>query len=234
MKFTMMQRLRYMSMFYRYLMHYGNRYSESTRAFLKENFLKITEIGYIPDVLEQLYAKFGMFSEEENTYLGFAKMIGDVYGYDINILEVAGGYYPIFSQYIDDFQQKENNGTITVIDPLLVIEKLGKVSLQKKEFSHDMNVSDFDLLVGICPCEATEEIIKSAVINKKEFFIAMCGCIDVKNYGWMWGFEREFIYNSKVDKIFCLAQEQEKDGFEVQKQYIKNFNYPIISSKRKK
>ena len=234
MKLTAFQRIHYMNMFRKYLKEYGSEYSDTSLEFIKENFLKLTQPGETPDILVQLYAKFGMLNETENIYFGFSKMIGDKYGWDSKILEVGGGYYPIFSKYIDDSQTKEGTGTITVMDPVLVTNKLGNVKLQKQEFAHDMDVSNFDLLVGICPCEATTEIIKSAVINKKEFFVAMCGCTHFPMYDMPWFYGQAYLYHMWVDEVMRLAQEQEKDGFTITQEYVDNFPYPIISSQIKK
>lgn len=234
MKLNVFRRIYYMNMFRKYLKEYGTGYSDTSRNFIKKNFLKITEPGETPAILVQLYAKFGMLTEAENIYLGFSKMIGERYGWDAKILEVGGGFYPIFSKYIDDEQTKNGLGKITVIDPVLVTNKLGNVKLQKKAFSHNMNVSDFDLLVGICPCEATTEIIKSAVINKKEFFIAMCGCTHFPMYDIPCFYNQSYLYHMWVEEIVALAKEQEEDGFEVIQETVDNFPYPIISSKIKK
>lgn len=234
MKLNVFRRIYYMNMFRKYLKEYGTGYSDTSRNFIKKNFLKITEPGETPAILVQLYAKFGMLTEAENIYLGFSKMIGERYGWDAKILEVGGGFYPIFSKYIDDEQTKNGLGKITVIDPVLVTNKLGNVKLQKKAFSHNMNVSDFDLLVGICPCEATTEIIKSAVINKKEFFIAMCGCTHFPMYDIPFFYNQSYLYHMWVEEIVALAKEQEEDGFEVIQETVDNFPYPIISSKIKK
>ena len=234
MKVTPLQRLKYMNMFRKYLKEYGQNYSDTFREFIQENFLKLTEPGETPDILFQLYCKFGMIPEEQNIYMGFAKMIGEKYGWNNRILEVGGGYYPIFSKYVDDEQQKSGSGTITVMDPVLVTDKLGKVKLQKQEFSRDMDVSDFELLIGICPCEATKEIISSALFNKKEFFIALCGCTPSQSYAMPCFGGYDFVYRMWVNAVYSLAKKQEEDGFEVVKQHVDNFPYPIISSKRKK
>ena len=96
MKLNAFQKIKYVNMFRKYLNEYGSAYSDSSRKFVEENFLKLTEPGETPDILVQLYAKFGMLSDSENIYLGFSKMIGEQYGWNTKILEVGGGYYPIF------------------------------------------------------------------------------------------------------------------------------------------
>lgn len=233
MKVSAKKRLIYMNMFQQYLKEYGEFYSESELEFMKDNFLEIDDISMTPDILLQIYAKFGILSKRENFYLGFAKMIGEMYGWDRDILEIAGGYYPIFSKYVSDYQSKKKKGTITVIDPKLVITELENVRLCRGEFHRDLDVSDFNLLVGISPCETTLDIVQSALINKKEFFIALCGCTNL-GYGsmpFMMGYN--MAYKFCVDMIYDLAREQE-DEFTVNKQYVKNYPYPIIYSKRKK
>lgn len=233
MKLNAFQRVIYMDMFRKYLSEYGQEYSDSSRKFIENNFLKLTKPGETPDILLQLYAKFGMLNETENIYLGFSKMIGEKYGWNSKILEVAGGYYPIFAKYIDEAQNKNGTGTISVIDPVLVTNNLGRVKLQKKEFSRDMDVSDFDLLIGICPCEATQEIIQSAVVNKKEFFIAMCGCTHFPMDEMPWFYDRSYLYNMWLEENMYIAKRQEKYGFSVTEETIDNFPYPIIYSKKK-
>ena len=233
MKINVIERLKYIKMFRKYMDEYGEKYSEDSRNFLSDNFLKITEPGRTPDILAQLYANFGMLSEEENIYLEFCKIIGDIYGWDRNILEVGGGYYPIFSKYVDDKQTECGSGTITVIDPKLVTGSLGNVKLVKEEFSRESNVSDFNLLIGICPCESTIDIISSALINQKEFFIALCGCVPYP-YNCMPFLSPYAAHIVWSENIKELAYEQEESGFEVITKNIDNFPYPIIYSKRKK
>ena len=161
-------------------------------------------------------------------------MIGDKYGWNTKILEIGGGYYPMFAKYIDEFQSKHKGGTITVMDPVLVTTRMGKAKLQRKKFSSSMDVSNFDLLVGICPCDATKDIIESAVINKKEFFVALCGCDNIP------GFDLERILFPPLkralllDQALNLAKKQEKDGFKVSVDRVAEFPYPVISSVRKK
>ena len=84
-------RIKYHRMLGRYLKAYGEEYSEREREYIKENFLSDASIN--PDIMLQIYAKFGMLSQEENFYLGFARLIGQRYGWDAKVLEVGGGYF---------------------------------------------------------------------------------------------------------------------------------------------
>ena len=79
MKLNAFQKIKYVNMFRKYLNEYGSAYSDSSRKFVEENFLKLTEPGETPDILVQLYAKFGMLSDSENIYLGFSKYVFEGY-----------------------------------------------------------------------------------------------------------------------------------------------------------
>ena len=61
--------------------------------------------------------------------------------------------------------------TITVYDPLLILNesKYSNMALKRSIFDSNQDVSKYDIITGILPCEATEEIIKAACFNKKDF-----------------------------------------------------------------
>lgn len=65
----------------------------------------------------------------------------------------------------------------------------------------------------------------------------MCGCVHYKGIDvprGMFG-PIPISYDTYVDKVYALAKEQEKDGFEVTKEeaWQYSFRYPVISSRRK-
>lgn len=45
----------------------------------------------------------------------------------------------------------------------------------KRNFDDD-DVEKYDILYGIAPCEATKMLVEDAYKNKKDLFLAMCGC----------------------------------------------------------
>lgn len=231
------EQLTYMKKFVEYLEIYGDSYSDEAIAMLFNTFLAPIPIESTPDLLKQIYDAIGLLEPVENCYLQFAKLVGEIYGWDTHILEIGGGFYPAFSKYIDHFQQASNsNGTITTFDPRLVVNELGKVKLHKEIFSEEMTIESYDLIVGIMPCEATSMIIRKATQEHKEFFLAMCGCIHYAGLDvprGMFG-PIPITYDEYVEKIYDLAKKQEQDGFEVTKESAKqySFKYPIISSRR--
>ncbi len=233
-KINNIDRMVYLKMLSHYLKIYQDKYPELAVEFIKEHFLERMPISDTTDVLKQIYALFGILDESENCYLGFSNMVGERYGWDSNILEIGGGFFPMFSKYVDESQRESGSkGTITTYDPDLIVDSLGNIKLHKENFTEEMSIESYDLLVGIMPCEATRMIIRKATQEHKEFFLAMCGCVHSRS---------SFIpsaligYDNYVDEIYNLAKLQEKDGFEVTKEtgWQYSFRYPIISSRRKK
>ena len=222
-----------------YLNTYQDSYSSNAIEFLLDTFLFPTPIESTPDILKQVYDALDLLNPEENCYLQFAQLIGKLYGWDTHVLEIGGGFYPSFSRHLDRLQKEHNSsGTITTYDPRLVVSSLGNVKLHKEDFQEEMTIESYDLIVGIMPCEATSMIIRKATKEHKEFFLALCGCIHYEGINVPRGRfgPLPITYDTYVDKVYELAKEQEKDGFEVTKedawQYA--FKYPVIRSQRRK
>lgn len=236
MRVNKMAKYRYLRLLQNYLNEYQEKYPKDAIEFIKNNFLNNYDTKCDPDILIQLYANFGIIPPEENYYLNFAKMIGDKYGWNCQILEIGGGFFPAFSYHISQLQKvKQQGGSITVYDPLLVTTSLENIALHKEKFTEETDISSFDVLVGIMPCEATRLIIKKAIKDHKQFFIAMCGCThyhddEIPHNFWGPIFPN---YQDWVNTVLKLALEQEHDNFNVTiEQKSKIYSYPIISSKK--
>lgn len=237
MKFERNKKTIYLKKLKDFLNKYGKFYEEDILEFIKDEFYHLQDIDEVPDVLMELYAEFGMLKDYENFYLGFSNMIGEKYGYDANILEVAGGCYPVFAKYMRQKQIYHNGkGTVTVYDPRLVTTKINNLKLYKKEFTLDTDIKNYDLLVGVLPCEATRLIIEKAILGNKEFFIGMCGCthFELKELYWSPFGMIPRSYDEWVDTVYDTALICQNRGYDVTKKYVKEFyfEYPIISSKK--
>ncbi len=157
-----------------FLDKYKKQYPEPAIQFIKNNFGKILPLNN-PDILNQIYDALGMF-KEENTYLAYLQLLEQYFDISSNILEIGGGFYPAFATHIRDRQLKTGKGTITVYDKMLITESLPNMKLVKKDFTMNDSVKQYDLLVGILPCDATTLIIKKANDENKNFFIVLCNC----------------------------------------------------------
>ena len=237
MRVTPSQRLIYVQMLRDYLNKYRDKYSSGALNYIINNFLAHEDLSGEADIMMQIYDCFGLLDKSENYYLGFAEIVGKKYGLNCRFLEVGGGYFPAFSYHMDKLQQEANSsGTITVYDPKLVVTGLGNVRLRHSLFTAETSISEFDVLVGIMPCDATKVMIKKATKEHKEFYIAMCGCIPDDE---VYKYNDYMMMNVSpikfwIDDVYDLAREQAKDGFEVT--YEDNpygIPYPIISSRKR-
>lgn len=129
--------------------------------------------------LLQIYSMAGFYTskQEDFFYKHFSKL---KLNFDIgcNILEIGGGPLAVFSNCIALEQLKIGKGTVTVYDPRLITQSLKhpNITPYKENFTSDIDVSKFDLIVGIYPCKGTELLIETACKNRKDFYTALCGC----------------------------------------------------------
>lgn len=159
-------------------------YEKKDLIDIRENFKK--NMG-IP-MFRQIYAELGLISNEENEYYQILNFLKRNFDLGCNVLEICGGHYPILSKYIDIEQTRIQKGTITVYDPKLVVSKLGNVKLVKEDFSKKTDISKYDLIISQFPCNLFDDIVDSAAISNKDYFIALCECIYKK-------------YSSKIDLL---------------------------------
>jgi hypothetical protein len=182
------------------------------------------------DLFDEIAGALDIIKPSENYYLTISKMIGDLYSYNINILDVGAGIFPIFSKYIDDEQKKIGRGTITAMDPLIIDKKIGNIHLIKDEFTSSTNIDKYDLIVSIKPCTCTQEIITRATVSNKEFFIALCGCEPFEMFDYDYDMTRE----EWIGLMYYLARRQEENGFTVyMEDSLINYPYPVIFTKKK-
>lgn len=220
-----------------YLNQYRDKYSPGAIEYILHNFLAHEDLNGEADIMMQIYDCLGLLDKSENYYLGFAEMVGKKYGLDCHFLEVGGGYFPAFSYHMDQLQTEANSsGTITVYDPKLIVTGLGNVRLRHSMFTLETPISEFDVLVGIMPCDATKIMIKKATKEHKEFYIAMCGCIpdnELFKYDTLMMTETSPI-PFWIDDVYDLACKQAEDGFEVTREDNPyGIPYPIISSRKR-
>lgn len=154
--------------FKEFINKYGKNYDPVILDYITNEF------GSKSDVLCQIYAKLGMLSDYENYYLHFAQSVIEKYGRSTNIIEIAGGYYPVFAEYVSKMQSSK--GSITVYDPKLVVNNLKGVKLCREDFTSKVSLDNYDVVVGINPCDATDIFVKQVVEYRKQFYLAMCSC----------------------------------------------------------
>ena len=161
-----------------FLDEYSSECHEGALGYIKENFWKCRKSYDIPDIMMQIYSELDVFDEKENIYMIHLNKIKNIFDINCNVLEVGGGMIPSFGNILAKEQLNIGSGTITVYDPILCTTKpkYGNLVLKKEAFTKETNINNYNLIVGIMPCDITEEIIRRASKERKNFYIQMCGC----------------------------------------------------------
>lgn len=158
------------------LSEYSQGMNKAALAYIRENFWKLKDSIDIPDILMQVYSELDIF--RDNVYLKHLDRIKNIFDIKCNVLEIGGGMLPAFSNMLASEQLKLGKGKVTVYDPMLATtnSKHSNMKLVKEPFNLNTEIKDFDLVIGIMPCDATEAMVKKVCQNKKDFYLFMCGC----------------------------------------------------------
>ena len=185
----------------------------------------------VPDTVREVYDELGIIPDESNIYIGFIKLLSEIY--DIKnkkILEIGGGVLPRLGKRISTVL---NTGKIVVYDPRLshYEQSTDKMRLVKDKFIRGNNINDADLMIGLMPCEAAEVIIDAAIDNNVDFVLALCE-------GGFHGDEYDF-YDSPEEWISSMVRyadrEVEYRGMgKLKVKYLDKYGspYPVIYNDR--
>ena len=214
-----------------FLDEYSSSYHKGALEYIRENFWKCRNSFEIPDILMQVYSELGLYDDKTDIYLKHLNKIKSIFNIDCNVLEVAGGMLPAFSNIVAREQLNIGKGTITMYDPMLATtkSKYTNLKLHKKEFTNITDISNYDLIIGILPCDVTEDIIRKSCIERKNFYIQMCGCTHFTPKQIMeYGLSREIYQKYIIDLASNLL------GEEINITKIDNkfgIDYPILYKK---
>lgn len=157
---------------------YGPGYDPEILDYIKYCFFKCIGKTDAPSTVMQIYNELGICKEEDSIYYAHLNNIKKLFDINCNILDVGSGCLPFFGNILACEQLKLGNGTITLYDPLLIYEqgKHSNMTLHRRKFTSNIDISKFDLITGLYPCEVTETILEKTCQARKNFYIAMCGC----------------------------------------------------------
>ena len=157
---------------------YYNLYTPDQWVFIKDYFFSSINDSCVPLIVMQIYSELGIDAKSLEVYRNHFNKLKKHFSLSRNIIDIGGGFLPAFANMIAEEQYKIGTGTITVYDPALVVTepKYSNMTLIKDEFTTDTDVSNYDLMLGLFPCEATRSIVESAKKNNKDFYVAECGC----------------------------------------------------------
>ncbi len=136
------------------------------------NRLEKCNYGYTCDV-DQIYCylnKVNIKTTIYNTFYNITKKYFDLK--NKRILEVGCGKIPILSGLF-----KDNNINIDAIDSNILINNYKDITTIKYDLQKEYDISKYDLIIGLRPCNITENIIDMCFKYKKDFIIYLCPCI---------------------------------------------------------
>lgn len=196
MEYTEEEGLKILLEFQLFLKKYGKYYKEIPGAYeyIKQQFFVDISYGKPNDIIRSIIEELGLNRFLENDYYkNFIEYMKSETGIDKNLLEVGCGILPSLANKIS---KEQTCGSVTAMDPKVIEAYEGNIGIIKKEFTLDTDVSNYDLIYGFYPCQATTTMIKSSFKNDKDLFLEMCGCThDVP---------REFASSQKIANKYHL------------------------------
>ncbi len=140
----------------------------------------------------------------------FCKYILEKYKeyYGKNVLEVGCGRNATLSVMLS------KHFHMTAIDPELQFGGNAKISLVRAYFTQNTPIWDYDLVIGLEPCDATEHIIRSCLKRNKEFIVVLCGVPHRRFDGRMpKSAEAWYDYLVNIDAEQLILEKAEMPGF---------------------
>lgn len=216
---------------------YQQLYTEEAWKYIEENFFDGLKEKDAPDILMQVYSFLGINPSPARFYRRHLKLLRDNFPITGNVIEIGSGMLPAFAYLIANEQRKIGSGTITIYEPLLVeaFPKYSNMVFHKELFSHDTDITDYDLVTGIMPCEATETILESAIRNRKDFYVAMCGCVHspMSYFYGLYGTSPELYQQRVIEDARALSKKYDNGEIEVTRLKNTELDYPILYNKRR-
>ena len=216
---------------------YSTKYSKEAWEYIEDHFFEDINERDVPDILMQVYSDLDIKPSGARFYHKHLHLLKSLFPIDGNIVEIGSGRIPAFANMLAKEHMRIGAGTITIYEPLLVelTPKLPNIEIHNEYFTNDTDISNKDLVVGIMPCEATESILESAIKNRKDFYVAMCGCVHSpfsSMYGFGFGLSPYIYQQQVINKTEKLLSEYDNGRLEVTKLKNTEIDYPILYNRR--
>lgn len=215
----------------KFLEKYHHLYDEFeiNNIFSTLKYIDIKDLYYV-EVIREILDELGVIPKEYNiydAYISFLSTQTDLK--NKNIIEIGGGRFPCLGRRINDVNEK---GKITIYDPKLFKQNTnGNFILKKEKASLKTNVEEYDVIIGLMPCEGAETIIDLAINNNKDFFLWLCE-------GGPHGDEYDFYEDedewrtSMIDKAASGVAKNNMGNLKIKKLNQFSNKYPIIYNVR--
>lgn len=122
-----------------------------------------------------LLSKYNIFTDENDRYLMFYKMLEELDFIKGNSIEIGSGPYPRLAEVIED-NHKRKDYNLTIYEKCEVFRLSKDIKVVKEAFTSSTNIKDVDNIFSIMPCEASIDITLKGIEENKNMLIAYCGC----------------------------------------------------------
>ncbi len=169
---------RYMARMADFMLKFGDKYDFATRYKIINCYLSSSDIfRNIDSDLNQVYEATGVFDLfPRNIYSSFLEEMEKRFDINRQLLEVGCGHYPAFAEKL---AKKQKYGSIDAVDPLVVTDNIDGVNVKSEKLTMRYDISRYDMIYAIMPCEATFDMIKLANLYDKDLFFLACSCYKV-------------------------------------------------------
>lgn len=202
-----------------FMKRYGSKLSNFELGYLKANFEKELDKYLVSDIALQIRSEIGLINPNGDYYQEHINKIRNNFDITGDILDVASGRIPSFANRIAKTQLKLRKGTITICDPCLIIDKVKypNMLMHKMELTESTDLHRYDLITAILPCEATEIVLRRAITERKNFYIALCDCshLEFKNSALHYMNTKQY-HNYLIRLAQKLMAEHSQDHLEVE------------------
>jgi len=208
---------------------YTKKDQNDIRRYLLNAYKTDSNIAFYLSILSYV----GVLSENNDIYKWFLTYLKEYYPHflDKNILEVACGTTPALTKLIaDEITETNSQGSITGMDKTLAILEIVNAKLKQENITCDTNLTSYDTIIGLAPCEATPIALKKACIEEKEISLVLCGCVHSDGKAIYPSYEAYLNHLYNIVK-YHISSNFTYDITSVPKQF--NYEYPVLSLKRK-
>lgn len=148
---------------------YANKEDLISRfPFLNEQDIRC-DLNEIASVINSL-----KFNEHQTTLKNYTKMIEYFINKKTRVLDVGAGAFPLSSMVL-----AKKNKNVSAMDNFIVSEEfLRERNVEPKNgfFTERTNISDYDMVVGLRPCNAIGQIVEVCKKENKPYFLHLCNC----------------------------------------------------------
>lgn len=206
-----------------FIMKYAKEYDPLILQCLAFDFSD--RVGKKKDIAAPVRSFLNLDNEKNDRYKGFFKFLKDNFDMTSDVLEIGCGTFPVLAHYVDNYQTSNKMGTIEAFDPLLQINSLGNIILNKRNFNEGDEISNKSFAYAFALKGYYEEFITIMNKNKKPF------CLGLSMYK-----KDEFnSYEDYYNYLFDYAVKTNvNDNYSIEMMYLDDsygYEFPIIVKK---